>query len=64
MDKINALAPSTSGGWRPKSCRHKCDRCVWRNNGGCSEWNGENERRKKKPSFDEVFLSIMEKSNE
>lgn len=23
-----------------KPCFGKCDRCVWRNNGGCSEWNG------------------------
>lgn len=22
----------------PKPCYGKCDRCVWRNNGGCSEW--------------------------
>ena len=25
-----------------KKCYGKCDRCVWKNNGGCSEW-----RRKK-----------------
>ena len=23
-----------------KTCYGKCDRCVWRDNGGCSEWNG------------------------
>lgn len=23
-----------------KPCYGKCDRCVWRDNGGCSEWNG------------------------
>lgn len=23
-----------------KPCYGKCDRCVWRENGGCSEWNG------------------------
>lgn len=21
-----------------KKCYGKCDRCVWKNNGGCSEW--------------------------
>lgn len=21
-----------------KKCYSKCDRCVWKNNGGCSEW--------------------------
>lgn len=21
----------------------KCDRCVWKYNGGCSEWNGYGE---------------------
>lgn len=21
-----------------KDCYGKCDRCVWKNNGGCSEW--------------------------
>lgn len=26
-----------------KSCYGKCDRCVWRDNGGCSEWNGWGE---------------------
>ncbi len=25
-----------------KKCYGKCGRCVWKNNGGCSEW-----RRKK-----------------
>lgn len=23
-----------------KSCYGKCDRCIWKENGGCSEWNG------------------------
>lgn len=23
-----------------KLCYGKCDRCVWKNNGGCSEWGG------------------------
>ena len=23
-----------------KNCYGRCDRCVWRDNGGCSEWNG------------------------
>ncbi len=23
---------------RHKKCYGKCDRCVWKNNGGCSEW--------------------------
>lgn len=23
-----------------KVCYGECDRCVWQNNGGCSEWNG------------------------
>lgn len=23
-----------------KPCYGKCDRCVWKTNGGCSEWNG------------------------
>jgi len=23
-----------------KDCYGKCDRCVWRDNGGCSIWNG------------------------
>ena len=23
-----------------KECYGKCDRCVWKTNGGCSEWNG------------------------
>lgn len=31
-ETIKALSPH-------KSCYGKCDRCVWRNNGGCSEWN-------------------------
>ena len=22
-----------------KPCYGKCDRCVWKYNGGCSEWN-------------------------
>ena len=24
-----------------KSCYGKCARCVWRYNGGCSEWRGK-----------------------
>ena len=23
-----------------KPCYGKCERCMWRDNGGCSEWNG------------------------
>lgn len=23
-----------------KKCYDKCNRCVWKNNGGCSEWRG------------------------
>lgn len=23
-----------------KLCYGKCDKCVWKDNGGCSEWNG------------------------
>lgn len=23
-----------------KPCFGKCDRCIWKENGGCSEWNG------------------------
>ena len=23
-----------------KICYGKCDRCAWKTNGGCSEWNG------------------------
>ena len=23
-----------------KPCYGKCERCIWRDNGGCSEWNG------------------------
>lgn len=23
-----------------KPCYGKCARCVWKRNGGCSEWNG------------------------
>lgn len=23
-----------------KTCYGKCDRCAWKENGGCSEWNG------------------------
>ena len=23
-----------------KPCYGRCDRCVWKDNGGCSEWNG------------------------
>ena len=25
-----------------KRCYGKCDRCVWKNNGGCSEWRKNN----------------------
>lgn len=25
-----------------KKCYGKCDRCVWKNNGGCSEWRKNN----------------------
>ena len=28
-----------------KFCYGKCDRCVWRDNGGCSEWNGWGEEK-------------------
>ena len=28
-----------------KQCFGKCDRCVWKYNGGCSEWNGWRERK-------------------
>lgn len=24
-----------------KECYGKCNRCVWKNNGGCSEWNNK-----------------------
>ena len=24
-----------------KKCYGKCDRCVWKNNGGCSEWRSK-----------------------
>lgn len=24
-----------------KPCLGLCDRCVWKYNGGCSEWNGD-----------------------
>ena len=27
-----------------KTCYGKCDRCVWKDNGGCSEWNGWGEK--------------------
>ena len=30
-----------------KKCYGKCDRCVWKNNGDCSEWNGWNHRARK-----------------
>lgn len=23
-----------------KKCYGLCDRCAWKTNGGCSEWNG------------------------
>lgn len=26
-----------------KPCYGKCDRCIWKYNGGCSEWNGHGE---------------------
>lgn len=26
-----------------KPCYGLCDRCVWKYNGGCSEWNREAE---------------------
>ena len=26
----------------PKSCYGKCESCVWKYNGGYSEWNGWN----------------------
>lgn len=29
-----------------KDCHEKCDRCVWKRNGGCSEWNGVNRDEK------------------
>ena len=27
-----------------KPCYGKCELCVWKYNGGCSEWNGWNRR--------------------
>ena len=27
-----------------KLCYGKCELCVWKYNGGCSEWNGWNHR--------------------
>ena len=27
-----------------KPCYGKCERCVWKYNGGCSEWNGWSRR--------------------
>ena len=27
-----------------KPCYGKCELCVWKYNGGCSEWNGWNSR--------------------
>ena len=27
---------------KQKSCYGLCDKCVWKENGGCSEWNGWN----------------------
>nr|DAF68548.1 MAG TPA: hypothetical protein [Caudoviricetes sp.] len=26
-----------------KKCYGKCDRCVWKNNGRCSEWRRSND---------------------
>ena len=23
-----------------KKCYGKCEKCIWKYNGGCSEWNG------------------------
>lgn len=31
-----------------KECFGKCDRCAWRYNGGCSEWNGYGELKNEK----------------
>ena len=27
-----------------KPCYGKCESCIWKYNGGCSEWNGWNRR--------------------
>lgn len=30
-----------------KPCFGKCKQCIWKPNGGCSEWNGFGEKEKK-----------------
>ena len=38
-----------------KPCYGKCELCVWKYNGGCSEWNGWNyEERKKNMNEDQI----------
>lgn len=36
-----------------KSCYGLCDRCAWKRNGGCSEWNGYGEKSKEGESENE-----------
>ena len=36
-----------------KKCYGKCDRCVWKYNGGCSEWNGWNRRAGKEEKHED-----------
>ena len=31
-----------------KPCYGQCVRCVWRRNGGCSEWNGWEDNHERK----------------
>lgn len=40
IEKKLAFLLATSPHMKHKLCYGKCDRCVWRDNGGCSEWNG------------------------
>ena len=36
----------------PKPCYGKCNSCVWKYNGGCSEWNGWNRRAEEEDKYE------------
>lgn len=46
FDKIMAARKKPDG--QHKSCYGLCEKCVWKFNNGCSEWNHREDSRTKK----------------
>ena len=46
LNPYEALKEATMPDLKP--CYGKCELCVWKYNGGCSEWNGWNRAQERR----------------